>query len=135
MIIRNTRQRDAIRNVFLSHVRPMSPAEILKHARGYAPKVGIATVYRNLKELCDDGFLTAIDVPGVAGSYYEQASRSTPQHFLCTKCQKLYPARGRISAIEKMVPDGFELSTHKVFLFGSCRECLKVPEMRAARGR
>ena len=61
---RNTRQRGAIRKVFSALHRPLSPAEVLNAAQTEVPSMGIATVYRTIKTLVDEGEIMGIDVPG-----------------------------------------------------------------------
>ena len=41
---RNTRQRQAIRQVFEDADRPLGPQEVLRASQTYAPGIGIATV-------------------------------------------------------------------------------------------
>ena len=46
---RDTRQRSAIRRVFTSVERPLTPDEVLEHGQRIVPSLGLATVYRNVK--------------------------------------------------------------------------------------
>ena len=52
---RNTRQRSAIRDAIAQAQRPLLPQEVLEAARTEVPGLGIATVYRNLKALVEEG--------------------------------------------------------------------------------
>ena len=52
---RNTRQRSAIRDSIARADRPLLPQEVLEAARQDVPGLGIATVYRNLKALVEEG--------------------------------------------------------------------------------
>jgi Fur family ferric uptake transcriptional regulator len=52
---RNTRQRSAIRDAIAVADRPLLPQEVLDAAQPASPGLGIATVYRNLKALLDEG--------------------------------------------------------------------------------
>ena len=61
---RNTRQKDAIRAAFVETGRPLSPEEALSYAQRSVPEVSIATVYRNLKTMLEEGWLTAVQLPG-----------------------------------------------------------------------
>ena len=53
-MIRNTKQREAIRRAIREAGRPLSAAEVLDSAGLYAPGLGMATVYRTLSALLDD---------------------------------------------------------------------------------
>ena len=48
---RSTRQRTAIRDALEAAQRPLLPQEVLDAAQAQVPSLGIATVYRNLKQL------------------------------------------------------------------------------------
>ena len=52
---RSTRQRSAIRQVIDEARRPLSPPEVLELAQQQVAAMGMATVYRNLKLLLDEG--------------------------------------------------------------------------------
>ncbi len=55
--MRNTRQKQAIREAFAEAGRPLSPEEALDGAQRHYKRIGIATVYRNIKALLEDGWL------------------------------------------------------------------------------
>jgi hypothetical protein len=61
---RNTRQRSAIRHAIAQANRPLLPLEVLDAAQQDVPGLGIATVYRNLKLLVEEGELQAVNLPG-----------------------------------------------------------------------
>ena len=48
---RNTKQRDAIRQVFEVTPRPLGPTEVLEAGREQMTTLGIATVYRTINAL------------------------------------------------------------------------------------
>ena len=65
---RNTEQRRAIRRVMEESGRPLSPREILDLARSLVPGLGIATVYRAVKEAdffkLDEEYIEDPPLPG-----------------------------------------------------------------------
>ena len=61
---RQTRQRAAIDRVFTETARPLDPREVLAAARRYVPRLGIATVYRAIKTLSDEGRVVPVTLPG-----------------------------------------------------------------------
>jgi Fe2+ or Zn2+ uptake regulation protein len=71
--VRNTRQRAAIRKVF---VAPLSPEDVLGAAQCLKERLEIATVYRNLKTLTEEGWLVTVVLPGQAPCD-ERAGRAT----------------------------------------------------------
>jgi len=119
---RNTVQRRAIHKVLETSGRPMGPPEIFEAARGHAPGLGIATVYRTIKRLLDDGFIAQVELPGEAPRY-ELAGKGHHHHFRCTKCNRVFDVQGCPNAFKQYVPKGFSLEAHELFFFGRCDEC------------
>jgi Fur family ferric uptake transcriptional regulator len=127
---RQTRQRAAIQRVFEETDRPLDPQEVLGSAQRYVPQLGIATVYRTLKSLVDDGNLTAVMLPG-ENPRYERAGLRHHHHFQCRRCQKVFDLDGcpgglaRLSPSDftELTPPGFTLEDHEVILYGRCDVC------------
>src|SRR5690606_18565847 len=53
---RDTAQRRALRAAFERADRPLSPAELLAAAQSDVPGLGLATVYRTVRALLDEGW-------------------------------------------------------------------------------
>ena len=119
---RNTVQRRAIHKVLEQSGRPMGPPEIFDAARTHAPGLGIATVYRTIKRLLDDGFLQQVALPGEAPRY-EVAGKGHHHHFRCSNCRKVFDLVGCPNAFKQFLPKGFSLESHEIYLFGRCEEC------------
>jgi Fur family ferric uptake transcriptional regulator len=120
---RNTNQRRAIRDVIEAAGRPLSPNEILDAAKPTVPSLGIATVYRTLKVMVSDGWLSVVDLPGQAPRY-EVNGKGHHHHFHCKKCGRVYEIKGCDRNLHHLTPPGFELTGHEIFLFGHCKDCL-----------
>jgi Fur family transcriptional regulator, ferric uptake regulator len=119
---RKTQQRDAIRQVLAAADRPMSPQEVLQSARRRSPGLGIATVYRALKSLSDEGFLVAVDLPGEA-SRFELAGKKHHHHFHCRDCGRAFDLEGCVPTVQRLAPKGFRVEDHEVVLYGLCAAC------------
>lgn len=119
---RSTRQRRAIREAFLEAGRPLSPQEVLELARKKVPSLGLATVYRTLKGLVEEGFLTPVALPGEPFRY-EPAGREHHHHFLCRRCGRVYELLGCHPALQDHLPPGFLAEGHEVMVYGRCPEC------------
>ena len=119
---RNTAQRRAIHKSLEVAGRPMGPGEIFEAAREHVPGLGIATVYRAIKQLLDDGFLSQVDLPGEPPRY-EVAGKAHHHHFRCTSCRKVYDLDHCTDSFKQLLPRGFKLDGHELYLFGRCSSC------------
>jgi Fur family transcriptional regulator, ferric uptake regulator len=120
---RKTRQRAAIRMAFDETTRPLGPQEVLDAARPHVPGLGIATVYRALKGMVEEGVLVRVELPGETPRY-EPAGRAHHHHFRCNSCDRVFEVEGCPKDLAKLVPKGFEVEGHDVLLYGRCVSCL-----------
>jgi len=121
---RDTRQRRAIRKAIEHGDRPMSPQEVLDEAKGSVPGLGIATVYRTVKGLVEEGLIKPVDLPGEAPRY-EPAGKHHHHHFHCRACNKVFEIEDCPKDIKRMTPRGFQLESHELTLYGVCSACVK----------
>ena len=119
---RETRQRRAIRETLRASGRPLSPGELLASARKKVDGLGIATVYRNLKLLQDEGLITAVELPG-APARYEVSGKDHHHHFHCRSCDRVLEVEGCPGEMGAVAPDGFQVESHEVVLYGLCDAC------------
>jgi Fur family ferric uptake transcriptional regulator len=120
---RNTRQKDAIRAAFVETDRPLSPDEILSYAKRSVEDLSIATVYRNLKNLVDEGWIIAVQLPGEPPRY-ELSGKEHHHHFLCSDCKKVYELQGCVPNLKPKLPRGFRVVGHDLLLHGVCAACV-----------
>ena len=89
--------------------------------------VGIATVYRTLTLLEDNGLVSSISL-GTQGKKYEIANKPHHDHIICDTCGKIVEFENE--EIEELqhaiaVKSGFKLTNHIMQLYGICAECQK----------
>lgn len=119
---RKTRQKSAIRDVFIAVDRPLGPQEVLEHAASKIKGLGIATVYRNIKALVEEGWLTPVDLPGDS-SRYEVSGKAHHHHFHCRNCGKVFDLPGCPVQVKPNLPAGFVATAHELVLYGRCDVC------------
>lgn len=120
---RETKQKQALRDAFVQADRPVSPEEVLNIAREFVSGVSIATVYRNIHSLVREGKLVEVKLPGMS-MRYELAGKAHHHHFQCNRCEKIYELPGcNFAPPEISLPTGFHVSSHEVFLYGTCAAC------------
>jgi Fe2+ or Zn2+ uptake regulation protein len=103
-----------------------------------APRVSLATVYRNLRLLVDAGLLG--ELPGPRARF--DANTRAHHHFTCLRC-------GRIADVEAPVAEpqsrtlserveartGLTITHQRIDFFGRCRECRARGRARPGRRR
>jgi Fur family transcriptional regulator, ferric uptake regulator len=119
---RETRQRQAIRRAFTEAGHPLSPKELHEAARSFVQGLGIATVYRNLNALQEEGWIEAVELPGQPPRY-EVAGKDHHHHFHCRSCDRVYEVEGCPGNVASVTPDGFQLEDHEMVLYGLCVRC------------
>jgi Fur family transcriptional regulator, ferric uptake regulator len=127
---RHTRQRTAIRDTVHHAGRPLLVQEVLEYAQAHTPGLGIATVYRNLKALVDEGELKLVYLPG-ENPRYEMAGHDHHHHFQCTRCQRVFDVHACPGDLSRLAPRGFTVEDHELTLYGRCSEC--APKKAATR--
>jgi Fur family ferric uptake transcriptional regulator len=119
---RSTRQREAIRAALAAAGRPLMPQEILEAAQAEVPNLGLATVYRALRALQDEGEIAAVTLPG-AVPRYEPAHIEHHHHFQCTQCQRVFDVHACPGNLGHLAPKGFVVEGHELTLYGRCSDC------------
>jgi Fur family transcriptional regulator, ferric uptake regulator len=120
---RSTRQRHAILVAISGAGRPLLPGEVLDIAQIGAPGMGIATVYRNLKSLQEEGVLQVVSLPG-ENARYELRDQPHHHHFQCRACGRVFDIQGCPGSLDGLVPPGFVTDGHELTLYGQCADCL-----------
>jgi len=119
-----SRQRDMILAAVRENKVHPTADEIYTVLKPKNPSLSLATVYRNLNQLSQNGFLRKISVPG--GPDHFDDTLSEHYHLICEQC-------GRMSDIPKAyVPDfnkdvaqetGCEIKRSSIVFYGVCRQC------------
>ncbi|MCE5326554.1 MAG: transcriptional repressor [Planctomycetaceae bacterium] len=121
---RNTRQKAAVLEVLSQAAVPLAPPQLLARAQELVATIGQATVYRVLKALQEKGTICTVQLPGEP-PLYELAGKRHHHFFRCRRCGFMYEVQGCAELVKRLVPRGFKLEDHEVFLFGTCTSCIK----------
>ncbi len=121
-VSRKTKQRNAVREALEDAERPLSVDELLKSASRRVKGLGVATVYRAVATLADEGWLETVEIPGEP-TRYERADKGHHHHFQCEKCDRAFDIVGCLDNVRKLVPPKFRVREHSVTLYGLCAAC------------
>ena len=122
---RKTHQKTAIIDSIQVSERPLTPNEVLEAASVLVPSLGIATVYRNLKVLVEQGMIKEVVLPGESTRRYERADHHHHHHFLCRSCGKVFDIHACPPGLETFAPPGFLVEDHELVIYGRCSGCVE----------
>lgn len=127
--LRSTRQRSLIIDTFFSSTHHLSAEELLHQVRALDPRISVATIYRTMKLLTECGLAHA-------RHFGDGQTRFDPghdhDHLVCTQCGAITEFDdGEFERWKKGIAQrfGFELTSHKLELYGLCRPC-QSPALR-----
>lgn len=121
-----SRQRKKILETLQQNVVHPSAERIHKILQEQNEDIGLATVYRNLNKLAENGTIKKIS--GLEDSDHYDHNTELHYHFFCKECRKIYDlppeiAPNLVKKAEMM--SGFKIDTHEIVLHGKCLECRK----------
>lgn len=121
---RRTRQREAILDSIVRADGPLSVAEIHVRAGREIAGLGIATVYRTVKTLREEGAVVTVELPGEEPRY-EPVGRGHHHHFRCVACEKTFDLAVCPVGIPHgtTLPGGYTVEDHSLTLYGRCAGC------------
>lgn len=125
---RRTRQGDAIDVILRTTERPLTPDEAHARASKILPRLGLATVYRRIRSLTEEGLLVGVDYPGQPARY-EWVDGKQKLHFGCRSCDKLFALdenNGFEEPASPSLPPGFEVQGGEWILYGVCPDCVET---------
>ncbi len=124
---RLTQQRRVIVETVFSHHDHFDADELMDHLKDMIAqrKVSRPTVYRTLSELVDAGLLRKMALGGRSVFEHDYGYPSH-DHLFCQHCNKLIEFRSdELERIRDEVArrHQFQVSSHRMFVTGICREC------------
>ena len=124
--LKATRQRDVIVDTFFESPGHLSVDELLEAVLRRDPHIGAATVYRTMKILTECGLASARHFDDGQTRYEPALDWHHHDHLICTSCHRIVEFENeRIEALQDVVAaqHGFEVTRHKLELYGLCRDC------------
>ena len=82
-----TKQRAAILQAMMEGERHMNAEDIFNRAKQILPSLALGTVYRNLNQMCEEGEIFRIPVPGQPDHYDKNPVKH--EHTYCERCGSL----------------------------------------------
>ena len=124
--LKQTKQREAVLDVFLSTDKHVSIDEIFTLAKQVSPQIGYATVHRTLKLLTEAGLAREVDFGEGRKRYELFEGRAHHDHLICIRCGKLIEVlEPQIEALQEKLAkrSKFKTAWHRLEIFGHCQGC------------
>ena len=119
-----SKQRELIlKTVLENRVHPTADA-VFSLLKPDHPGLSLATVYRNLNQLAENGLLMKIPVPG--GADHFDGTLEPHYHMVCEKCGAMVDIpREYVPAFDREVGEktGCQISGYAILFYGLCKNC------------
>ena len=122
-MVRQTKQREAILELFQRANEHLTAAQVYDRVRQVLPTIGFATVYRNLNTMAEEGLIRELKVGDVT-QYDRRTERH--DHVVCRRCGRVVDALLPVSeeALTAVAAQtGFQIDEHHIQLSGICPNC------------
>jgi len=128
--IRKTRQQAWILAAVKSLRNHPTMEEVFEEVRRRHPKIGRATVYRNLLQFVEEGEIRSVAMP-ISPTRYDD-KLAAHYHFKCRQCGDILDIDADLKDILEgsiRAPDGVLIDTHDIVFGGLCPRCNKEHEI------
>lgn len=124
--LKQSGQRGAVLRAFLKTERHLTAEQLYQIAKKRMPSLGIATVYRTLKLICESGLGREMRLEDGSVMYEHLYKHKHHDHLICVKCGRLIEVVDpEIEKLQERLArkEGFALQGHRLLLYGLCRTC------------
>jgi Fur family peroxide stress response transcriptional regulator len=122
---RLTSHRLALARVLASSTGHPDAAQLYAEIKVQFPTVSLATIYKTLILLKDEGEILEIDLR--TNSHYDGNKPYPHPHLICIRCNRIIDG-DEVSMLEKLNDEieqkyQFQISRHQIIYYGICHEC------------
>jgi len=122
----HSKRRELVLDVFLATEKHPTIDDLYDLARKKDPRIGLATVYRAMKVICDSGLARETDFGDGVRRFEHDYRHQHHDHLVCVQCgrvievvsTKIEDLQDKLAAEHDFTP-----TTHKMQIFGTCRKC------------
>lgn len=127
-----TLQRLAILETVRRGPTHFTAQEIFETVSEDHPEIGFATVYRFLKKLSEQHYVSEFRLGGMPARY-EWMTKNHHDHLSCTNCGKIVEFENqKIESLQESIAEiyGFKLTHHVLELYGTCPQCQTLQQKK-----
>ena len=122
----HSKQREEILDIFLKTEKHLTIDDLYELVRKKHPKIGLATVYRAMRVICDAGLAREVDFGDGVKRFEHEYQHQHHDHLVCLKCGKVIEVLSpKIEHLQERLAKKHNFTTvrHRMEIFGICREC------------
>ncbi len=119
--MRHSQQRDAILRVLRSSRAHPTAEHIYAEVRKVLPNVSLGTVYRNIRQLSENGELITLETEDKSVHY--DGNTAPHRHFVCNRCRRILDLFFDVPLPPELVALGFTVESEKCVYYGLCPDC------------
>jgi Fur family peroxide stress response transcriptional regulator len=123
---RATRQLEAVFQALRGDPSHPFADEIYRRVRKQLPRISLATVYRNLQRLVEDGKIRTVLLGERVARYDPETSDH--DHFVCEQCGRIidiFLERDRQIDLTPLLCAGYRVTMHNLTVYGVCQVCTR----------
>ncbi len=122
----HSRQREQILDIFLKTQKHSTIDDLYNLVRKKNPKIGLATIYRAMKVICQAGLARETDFGDGIKRFEYEYGRDHHDHLVCLECGRIIEVVD--PELEKLQDElarghGFTPLRHRMQIFGTCKSC------------
>lgn len=119
--MRSSKQRDAVLEVLKNSCDHPTADMIYERVKEQIPNISLGTVYRNLGQLNDEGFITVVESSDKKVHY--EGNLQEHIHFLCKKCDVITDVFTKPQIPKDFAEMGYQVENQKTVYYGICKDC------------
>jgi len=124
---RMTSHRMALARLLATSEDHPNAAQMYESLREQFPTISLATVYKTLTLLKDEGEVLEIDLHN--DSRYDGHNPTPHPHLVCNRCNRIFDGDDitLLSNLNKEIEEkyGFQIQRHQIVYYGICEDCQK----------
>jgi Fur family ferric uptake transcriptional regulator len=122
----HTAQREQILDIFLKTEEHPTTEDLYLIVKKKNPNIGLATVYRAMKVICDAGLARETDFGNGQRSFEHKYQHQHHDHLVCIKCGRIIEVISpEIEKLQQKLAKKHKFSPirHTMQIFGACAKC------------
>ncbi|HBH61464.1 MAG TPA: transcriptional repressor [Nitrospiraceae bacterium] len=124
--LKQSGQRRDILRTFLNTEKHLTADELFRLVKKKNPSVGVATVYRTIKLICDCGLGRELRLDKNSVRYEHLFNHDHHDHLYCKNCGELTEVVDKeIERLQEKLANkaGFKMQGHRLIIHGICKKC------------